>query len=77
MNCEEIIITQELLDDLELQIGLTELATAEDFNHILTYEKAIIYLFVDWSGPERISRYMIYKILNEMEESGTPTFKID
>ena len=71
------MVTQELLDDLELQTGLKALDSVEDFKCIMSLEKAIIYLLVNWSGPERISRYVIYKTLNELQKERTPVFKID
>lgn len=44
---------------------------------MLTLDKAIVYLLVDWSGPERVSRSIVYKLLNEVNKSGILTFQID
>lgn len=44
---------------------------------MLKLDKAIIYLLVDWSGPERVSRSIVYKALNEHKGDGIPTFQID
>lgn len=44
---------------------------------MLTLDKAIVYLLVDWSGPERVSRSIVYKVLNEVNKSDIPTFQID
>lgn len=58
-------ITSDLLNNLEKTSGLTDLPSQESFLDILKLDKAMIYLLVDWSGPERVSRYNIYKALNE------------
>jgi hypothetical protein len=74
---DKIQITQELLDDLERSSGLSELSTPQDLEDVLKLDKAIIYFLVDWSGPERLSRYAVYSVLNELKNEGTPVFKID
>lgn len=40
-------------------------------------DSVIIYLFVDWSGPEILSRYYVYRALNELDKEGIPIFKFD
>lgn len=54
-----------------------EIASETDFLHVLKLDKAIIYLLVDWSGPERFSRNTIYKALNEINHLSIPIFQID
>ncbi len=72
-----IIITSALLDNLENSSGLIDLATEYDFFKVIKQDRVIIYFLVDWSGPERISRYTVYKALNDINKTGTPVFKID
>jgi hypothetical protein len=72
-----INITSDLLDNLENSSGLIELATDDDFFKVIKQDRVIIYFLVNWSGPERISRYTIYKVLNDIIKTGTPVFKID
>ena len=62
---------------MEKQSNLKWLATEEEFFDILKLDRAIIYLLVDWSGPERVSRAIIYKVLSDLDENGTPVFQID
>ncbi len=52
---------------LERTIQLKELATQQDFESALNLDKVVIYLLVDWSGPERASRYVVYKTLSDLE----------
>lgn len=70
-------ITAELLNHLERTNGIKELVTQQDFFDLLKIEQAIVYLLVNWSGPELASRYCVYKALNELGTEGTPSFKID
>ena len=56
---------------------ISELKTEEEFNDLLKLPKAILYLQVDWSGPERISRSMIAKALKEIGQLNIPVFKIN
>jgi hypothetical protein len=73
-----IIITSELLNSLEKTSNIKELVTEQKFLDVLNLDKAIIYMLVDWSGPERISRYLVYQVLTDLgPEEGTPVFKID
>ena len=67
----------ELLKKLESKFELKELKTHEDFKKMLKLEKVIIYFFVNWSGPERISRYFVYKTLYELDTINIPVYKID
>lgn len=72
----DYIITFDLFDSLEGSNSLVELGNKRDFLKVLKFEKAIVYLLVDWSGPERVSRYQVYKILKDTKGS-IPIFKID
>lgn len=72
-----IHITGELLNNLEQANGIQELVTQQDFSDMLKIEKAIVYLLVNWSGPELVSRYCVYQGLKELGTEGTPAFKID
>jgi len=65
------------INDLEQIIGIKELVTQQDFLDVLTLEWAIIYMQVEWSGPERSSRSCVYNALNEIGVAGTPVFKIE
>jgi hypothetical protein len=70
-------ITANLLDKSEKDGGLAELSSKERFLDILKLDKAILYLLVDWSGPERESRYIVYRALNELNKKEIPVYKID
>lgn len=70
-------MTKDVLDALERTIQLKELATQQDFESVLNLDKALIYLLVDWSVPERASRYAVYKTLSDLEVNEIPVFKID
>ena len=52
-------MTKDVLDALERTIQLKELATQQDFESALNLDKVVIYLLVDWSRPERASRYVV------------------
>lgn len=69
-------MTLLLLNDMEKSVGLTELITEQEFMSMLKIDHAILYISVDWSGPERVSRYLIYKALHELDKK-VPVFKID
>lgn len=64
-------------DDMETSIGFTEISSREEFEDLLKLDHAIIYILVDWSGSERISRYAVYKALYELDIKQIPLFKID
>lgn len=49
----------------------------QEFQTMLQLDRAIVYISVDWSGPERISRYCVYKALSEIQHNMIPVFKID
>ena len=74
---EPTTITINLLDDLEKTSGVVDIHTQNDFLNVLKLDKAIIYLLVNWSGPERISRYYVYKAFNDLDKTGVFIFKID
>ena len=57
--------------------GLMELESQQEFLDTIMLNKSIIYLLVDWSGQERMSRAVVYKTLNDLNEGGTPVFQID
>ncbi len=78
MNTEKTInITIDLLDNLESSSGIIDLTTEEAFFETIRRDRVIIYLLVDWSAPERVSRYVVYKALNALDKTGTQVFKID
>ena len=56
---------------------ITEVTTEEEFKNVLKLYRAIVYILVTWSGPERISRSAVFKALGEIKIVGTPVFKID
>jgi len=72
-----IKITAELLNGLEKACNIKELISKEEFIDVLKLNKAIIYMLVDWSGPELASRYSVYQSIIELGPNGTPVFKID
>lgn len=70
-------MTKEILDELEHTIQLKELTTQQDFEAVFNLDKVVLYFLVDWSGPERASRYVVYKTLSDLEVNEIPIFKID
>lgn len=70
-------MTKDVFDVLERASQLKELATQQDFESVLNLDKVLIYLLVDWSVPERASRYVVYKTLSDLEVNEIPVFKID
>jgi hypothetical protein len=76
-NDKAINITSDLLNNLEAENNIKELHTEQDFFEVLKLNRAIVYMLVDWSGPERVSRYLVYQELKELGSNGTPVFKID
>ncbi len=72
-----VTITPDLLNNLEKTSGLIDLPTQQSFLDILKLDKAIVYLLVDWSGPEMVSRNKVIKAFNELDKKAIPAFKID
>jgi hypothetical protein len=56
---------------------IKEIGTEEEFNELLKLPNAILYLQVDWSGPERVSRSIVAKALKEIGVFELPVFKIN
>jgi len=73
----KVNITSNLLSNMEKTTGLIDLPSKESFLDILKLDKVIIYLLVEWSGPERVSRAIVFNVLNELDRKNTPVFKID
>jgi len=48
------------------------LENLEDFELLLKLNLAIIYLLVDWSGPERLSRQIVFNIFSRFKNMETP-----
>ena len=69
--------TGELLDNLEQMSELGTISSEQEFSEVLRLPKAIMYFLVDWSGPERISRPAIYRVISEINLNKTPFFKVD
>lgn len=63
--------------DMEESIGFTEISNREEFENMLKRDHAIIYILVEWSGPERISRYTVYKALYELDRKQIPLYRIN
>ncbi|MES2622291.1 MAG: hypothetical protein V4615_15680 [Bacteroidota bacterium] len=66
-----------LLDDLQKSGKIKILTNPQEFQEMLNLEKAIVYLYVGWSGQEIASRKIVYTILNELETDGVSVFQID
>ncbi len=67
---------------LNESVGVFEIKTPEEFADLLKFKKAILYLQVDWSGPEHMARGLVYNLLNELKidtltSNTTPFFKLD
>ena len=71
------MIDQTNINELEKSIGIIDLPNQKEFQWMLHLDRAIVYISVNWSGPERISRYCVYKALNEIQHNMMPVFKID
>jgi hypothetical protein len=70
-------ITLDILNNLEDKIGIKEITSENEFNDVIGKKKIILYLLVDWSGPERMSRYAVYQSLNDLKIIDIEIFKID
>ena len=57
--------------------GLYQIIDESNFNEILKLPVAIIYITVDWSGQERISRSIIKEVLNKLDPKEIAIFEID
>jgi len=67
----------KLPENLENTIGLRLIVNEQGFNEMLSLPRAIVYVSVNWSGQERVSRSIVYKALNDFKISEIPIFKID
>src|SRR2546429_5204134 len=56
---------------------IKEIVDEKSFSEILKLPKAIIYISVNWSGQERLSRHVVYKIIDDLKDFEIPIFKID
>jgi hypothetical protein len=70
-------ITFDILKKIEDNLGITEIANEREFYDAIGKKKIILYLLVDWSGQERISRYVVYQSLNDLKIIDIEIFKID
>lgn len=64
-------------DELEKRIGIINLSNQQQFQTMLHLDRAIVYISVNWSGPERISRYCVYQALDQIQNKIIPVIKID
>lgn len=71
------MINQTNINELEKSIGIMDVPNQQQFQTMLHLDRAIVYISVNWSGPERISRYCVYQALNEIQHNKIPVFKID
>lgn len=56
---------------------MNKLVTDDDFAKLLACGKAIVYLLVSWSGPERQSRKLFYESLGYSGNNNCPVFELD
>ncbi|MDF2193364.1 hypothetical protein [Paraflavitalea sp. CAU 1676] len=54
-----------------------EVNTPGEFMRLLKQERVVLYIQVDWSGPERGSRQVFKKALSEMADVNIPVCRID
>jgi hypothetical protein len=59
-------LTIEILKNLKSKGLIIQLNSREDFIYFLNSKIAILYLLVEWSGTERMSRYFVYKLFDEL-----------
>jgi len=57
--------------------SMIEVDSEAKFNRLLVLPKAIVYVQVNWSDPEKVSRQIVSKVLTEIGSFKTPVFKID
>jgi hypothetical protein len=74
---KDLQLNTELLNNLEHICELKEIADEQSFNEMIKFPRTIIYISVNWSGYERISRYIINSVLNGFKAIEIPIFKID
>jgi hypothetical protein len=53
------------------------ISSEQEFAAVCELPKAIIYIQVDWSGPERESRAVFQDALQQTDSKGIPVYKID
>ena len=58
-------------------LDVADVKTEREFRNMLNLDCAIVYLLVTWSGPERVSRGVVFEALREIGKEGTPVFRID
>lgn len=59
-------------------MAITVTVTSElEFRHILLMPKAIIYILVEWSAMELVSRHLITTLYEEADGNSPPLFIID
>lgn len=73
----KVNISRKILNEFEIPAGVIELVSLQDFENIIKLDKAIIYLQVNWSGPERLSRFTFFSAINKLKNEGIPIFIID
>jgi hypothetical protein len=53
------------------------ISSEHEFAEVCQLPKAIIYIQVDWSEQERLSRQIFQDVLAVIDRNGVPVFKID
>ena len=56
-------------------LDVADVKTEREFRNMLNLDCAIVYLLVTWSGPERVSRGVVFEALREIGKEGTPVFR--
>lgn len=56
---------------------LPEILSEQDFLQMLNLPKAILYISVNWSVYERVSRAVILKVLVQLQDASVPIYNVD
>ena len=63
--------------DVCVTMGIKFIHTEDEFLAAINLPKSIIYLLVDWSGPERISRKLVFDVLDNIDLRSIQVYQID
>jgi len=53
------------------------ISSENEFSELCQLPKALLYIQVDWSEQERLSRQIFQDVLEAIDHNGAPAFKID
>ena len=56
---------------------IKQIVNKEDLDQMLKLAKTIIYISVNWSGQERMSRHVVNQVFDDLNVDEIPVFEID